>query len=185
MIAFLAVIIVLALAVTACSSGKSNNQSKSGGGANQGGGTSQGGGTNQSANQGGQQQQYKDGVYNGFVQGEKYNVSVTMNVAGGKIKNVDVKEPTYDQVVADKWAPVMNVLIQVPQRVVGAQSTTIEAVTGATNTYTMMMTAINKAIDQAKGGASSGTSGGGTSGGGSGGGSSGSGSSSSGSSGGK
>jgi uncharacterized membrane protein YgcG len=79
----------------------------------------------------------------------------------------------------------MNVLIQVPQRVVGAQSTTIEAVTGATNTYTMMMTAINKAIDQAKGGASSGTSGGGTSGGGSGGGSSGSGSSSSGSSGGK
>ena len=87
---------------------------------------------------------FKDGTYNGEAQGMKGPVKVQVEVAEGKIANVEVVEQTETEGISD---PALE---QIPALIVEKNSTDIDAVAGATITSDAIKEAVNKALETAK-----------------------------------
>jgi Polyferredoxin len=89
-----------------------------------------------------QQKGYKDGTYTGVGHGKNPDLKVSVTVKDSKITNVEIisaNEP--------KGKEPLNV---VPKEIIASQSTSVDAVSGATLTSKGIMMAVNNALSQAK-----------------------------------
>ncbi|AKN31269.1 FMN-binding protein [Clostridium carboxidivorans P7] len=85
---------------------------------------------------------YKDGTYTGIGHGKNPDLKVSVTIKDGKIASVEIvsaNEP--------KGKEAFSV---VPKEIIGSQSTSVDAVTGATLTSKGIMEAVNDALKQAK-----------------------------------
>ena len=92
-------------------------------------------------NQTNQDKQYKDGKYTGTAKGYKSDVEVEVEIKGGKIVKIDVKQqedPLY-------W----NVAKTVIDRILQKQTPQVDASTGATITSKAIMYAVEEALEKA------------------------------------
>src|SRR5512145_298635 len=81
----------------------------------------------------------KDGVYEGTAVGYQPSLTVSVEVKGGRIASVRV---TKNYETPRWWSAVANVI---PKRIVKAQSTDIDAVSGATDSSYGIMSAVEDA----------------------------------------
>lgn len=87
---------------------------------------------------------YKDGTYEGVGQGYKGDIKVSVEVKDGKISNVAILEQEETEGLGDAAAE------EVAKKIVEAQSTEVEAVSGATGSSTGTMDAAKDALSKAK-----------------------------------
>ncbi|TWH60153.1 hypothetical protein DesLBE_4572 [Desulfitobacterium sp. LBE] len=87
---------------------------------------------------------YKDGTYEGVGQGIHGEVKVSVSVAGGKISEVKVTEHHETDGVGTVAAEIL------PGKILEAQGTEVETVSGATVTSTAIIDGVKKALEQAK-----------------------------------
>lgn len=87
---------------------------------------------------------FKDGTYPGEAKGMGGLVKVQVEVAEGKIANVEVVEQTETEGISD---PALE---QIPALIVEKNSTDIDAVAGATITSDAIKEAVNMALETAK-----------------------------------
>lgn len=87
---------------------------------------------------------FTDGTYDGEAQGMGGLVKVQVEVAEGKIANVEVVEQTETEGISD---PALE---QIPALIVEKNSTDIDAVAGATITSDAIKEAVNLALETAK-----------------------------------
>lgn len=85
----------------------------------------------------------KDGTYQGQGQGMNGTIKVSVTVKGGKISEVQVLEHKESPMISD---PALS---KVPQEIVAKQSTSVDAVTGATFTSKGIMEAVQNAVQNA------------------------------------
>lgn len=85
----------------------------------------------------------RDGVYRGSYKGGPNTAAVEVTISGGKITRIDIIEH-------DHWkgAPAETVI---PGRIIQRQSTLVDAVSGATNSSTVIMNAVQKAVEEGYG----------------------------------
>lgn len=98
--------------------------------------------SNVSTNNNSHQKGYKDGTYTGVGHGKSPDLKVSVTVKDSKIANVEIisaNEP--------KGKEAINV---VPKEIIAAQSTSIDAVSGATLTSKGIMMAVKNALKQAQ-----------------------------------
>ena len=84
--------------------------------------------------------QWEDGTYTGSANGMNGAVKVSVTVAGGKITEVKVLEHQETAGISDP------AIADVPQAIIDAQSTEVEAVSGATMTSNAIKEAVAKAL---------------------------------------
>ncbi|EHL07392.1 FMN-binding domain protein [Desulfitobacterium hafniense DP7] len=87
---------------------------------------------------------YKDGTYEGVGQGIHGEVKVSVTVAGGKLSEVKVIEHQETEGVGSVAAEIL------PGKILEAQGTEVETVSGATVTSAAIMDGVEKALEQAK-----------------------------------
>jgi len=83
---------------------------------------------------------YKDGTYTGVGDGYRPNLTVSVSVKNDKISNVQVVN------INDTEQQPVNIL---PQEIIQAQSTKVDAVSGATRTSDGIMNAVDDALSKA------------------------------------
>ena len=84
----------------------------------------------------------KDGTYSGTGTSGPVKVVANVRIANGRIAEIDLaKHRTWKGRAAEKG---------VPQRIIAAQSTAVDAVTGATYSSEAIMRAVQQAVDLAK-----------------------------------
>ena len=88
---------------------------------------------------------YTDGTYTGSADGMNGKVEVSVEVKDDAIVSVVVMEQQETQGIAD---PALETI---PQAIVDANSTEVEAVSGATVTSNAIMSAVANALDKASG----------------------------------
>lgn len=85
---------------------------------------------------------YTDGTYTGAAEGYGGDVEVSVEVKDGKISNIDLVDISNETPgIGGEAAP------KVVQDIIDAQSTEVEAVSGATVTSNGVMTAVKNALD--------------------------------------
>jgi len=84
----------------------------------------------------------RDGTFFGESRSGPNSATVRVVLKGGRIEAVDV----LGQFASWKGAQVQAII---PQRIVEAQSTTVDAVSGATNSSVVLMNAVQNAIEKA------------------------------------
>ncbi len=83
----------------------------------------------------------KDGIYKGSYWGWPNRAVVSVTIAEGKIKNIDVlKHQAWRGGIAE--GPVV-------ESIIATQSTSVDAVSGATNSSRVIMNAVQNAIEKA------------------------------------
>lgn len=82
-----------------------------------------------------------DGVYEGCAKGGPNSAVVRVTIAGQKIVKIDILE--HNALKGKKAEPIL------PPRMIAAQSTAVDAVSGATNSSKVIMNAVQNAIAQA------------------------------------
>lgn len=87
---------------------------------------------------------YKDGTYTGAARGYHPGLTVAVTVANGKISNVEITSHDESKGFYEKPFEV------VPQEIIDTQSTTVDAVSGATRTSDGIMMAVANALQNAK-----------------------------------
>ncbi len=87
---------------------------------------------------------YKDGTYEGVGEGYKGDIKVSVEVKDGKISNVAILEQEETEGLGDAAAE------EVAKKIVEAQSTEVEAVSGATGSSNGTMAAAKDALSKAK-----------------------------------
>ena len=83
---------------------------------------------------------YKDGTYTGTGNGYRSDLTVSVSINNDKITNVDVVS------INDNYKEPVNI---VPQEIMQAQSTKVDAVSGATHTSNGIMNAVADALSKA------------------------------------
>ena len=94
---------------------------------------------------------YKDGTYTGTGNGFRPNLKVSVTVKNSKITNVEVISDNESRGYKEQPIKV------IPEEIISAQSTTVDAVSGATRTSNGIMMAVEDALSQALITTSSGT----------------------------
>ncbi|HZK70649.1 MAG TPA: FMN-binding protein, partial [Clostridia bacterium] len=84
---------------------------------------------------------YKDGTYTGTGNGYMSAITVSVKINNDKITNVNVAS------INDSYKEPVNI---VPQEIVKAQSSNVDAVSGATHTSNGIMSAVSDALSKAK-----------------------------------
>jgi len=87
---------------------------------------------------------YKDGTYTGTARGYKPGLTVSVTVSGGKI--VDIKITSHNESRGFYEVPFQVV----PQEIIEEQSTSVDAVSGATRSSKGIMNAVANALQNAK-----------------------------------
>ncbi len=82
-----------------------------------------------------------DGIYDGHFKGGPNTADVQVTIAGQKITTIQI-------VKHDAWKGHKADSI-IPQRIIEAQSTNVDAVTGATNSSHVIMNAVQDAVNKA------------------------------------
>ena len=82
-----------------------------------------------------------DGVYEGRAKGGPNSAMVSVTIEGQRIVQIDIIE--HDALLGKKAEPIL------PQRMIDAQSTAVDAVSGATNSSKVIMNAVQNALEQA------------------------------------
>jgi uncharacterized protein with FMN-binding domain len=82
-----------------------------------------------------------DGVYEGRAQGGLNSAVVSVTIQDQKIVKIDIVK--HSAWKGKKAEPI------IPQRIIDQQSTTVDAVTGATNSSKVIMNAVQNAVEQA------------------------------------
>ena len=82
-----------------------------------------------------------DGVYEGSAEGGPNKATVKVTIEDQKIVDIEVLE--HKAMLGKKAEPI------VPQRMIDAQSTDVDAVSGATNSSKVLMNAVQDALVQA------------------------------------
>lgn len=85
---------------------------------------------------------YKDGTYTGVGQGKNPDLKVAVTIKDNKITNIEVLSNN-----ETKGKEALNV---VPKEIIEKQSTSVDAVSGATMTSNGVMAAVNDALSQAE-----------------------------------
>jgi len=87
---------------------------------------------------------YKDGTYTGVGNGFRPNLKVSVTVKSGKITNIEI--------VSNEDTPrFFNAAAQtIPEEIISAQSTNVDAVSGATRSSNGIMEAVQNALGNAK-----------------------------------
>ncbi len=88
------------------------------------------------------QEEYKDGTYTGVGEGKNPNLKVSVTVRNGKVSSIEIlsaNEPNGEEA-----------LKVIPKEIIDAQSTDVDAVSGATMTSNGIMTAVDDALSQAE-----------------------------------
>ena len=85
----------------------------------------------------------KDGVYTGSYSNWPNGAKVEVTVKGGRIEHVEVLRHF------SSWKG-WDVNTIIPQRIVEAQSTRVDVVSGATNSSVVVMNAAEKALEKAR-----------------------------------
>lgn len=88
-----------------------------------------------------EQDQLKDGIYEGSFKHGPNSATVKVTIKNSKILDVEILK--HDAWKGKKADPI------IPRRIVDAQSTDVDVVTGATNSSRVIMNAVQNAIDQA------------------------------------
>ena len=91
---------------------------------------------------------FKDGVYKGSAKGYKGPVEVEVTVKDGKISDVKILKHTEDR--------PKSALSEIPKRIVAAQKTDVDAITGATFSSRGVCKAVDAALASTPGAAKSG-----------------------------
>jgi uncharacterized protein with FMN-binding domain len=86
-------------------------------------------------------EQLIDGVYEGSAKGGPNSAVVKVTIEGQKIVKIDIIK--HSAMKGKKAEPIL------PQRIIDAQSTAVDAVSGATNSSKVIMNAVQNAIEQA------------------------------------
>jgi fumarate reductase flavoprotein subunit len=86
---------------------------------------------------------YTDGVYNGSGEGKFGPMKVVVTVAKGKISAIKVVEHSETPGLSDA------ILEQIPQEIIKAQSTEVNAISGGTVTSKAIMQAVQDAVKDA------------------------------------
>ncbi|QNO13694.1 FMN-binding protein [Alkalicella caledoniensis] len=92
-------------------------------------------------NGGDDQGRYQDGEYTGSAQGYNSEIEVRVVVSGGEITEIEVLDHEESAGIAD------NALAQTGQRIIEAQDTEIELITGATATSRGIRDAVANALE--------------------------------------
>lgn len=87
---------------------------------------------------------YNDGTYEGTGKGIEEGLKVSVTVEGGKIAEVKVIEHNETDGIGT------NAINSLPGKIVEAQSTEVDDVTGATLSSEAIKAAVNQALEQAK-----------------------------------
>lgn len=82
-----------------------------------------------------------DGVYEGSAKGGPNKATVRVTIEGQKMTNIEILE--HSALRGKKAEPIL------PQRMIDAQSTNVDAVSGATNSSKVIMNAVQNALEQA------------------------------------
>jgi NosR/NirI family transcriptional regulator, nitrous oxide reductase regulator len=87
---------------------------------------------------------YKDGTYTGVGQGYRPGLTVSVTIKSDKITNI--------QIIAINDTPRFynDAVNTIPSEIIQAQSTNVDAVSGATRSSNGIMTAVDDALSQAK-----------------------------------
>lgn len=93
---------------------------------------------------------YKDGTYEGKFETEKGATEVKVTVKDGKIYNIEIVKPDARFAIEDNWPEHIVAREQIPQRIIAAQSTKVDAVAKATGTSNSLMKAVEDALSKAK-----------------------------------
>ena len=83
----------------------------------------------------------KDGIYEGSYRGGPNKAVVRVSIAGGKISSI--------KVVAHQAWRGRKAEKPIVDRIIAAQSTTVDAVSGATNSSRVIMNAVQNAVEKA------------------------------------
>lgn len=89
------------------------------------------------------QEKLVDGVYEGSYKGGPNKAVVKVTIEDQKIVGIEIVE--HDAWKGKKAEPI------IPQRIMENQSTAVDSVTGATNSITVIMNAVQKALEKAYG----------------------------------
>ena len=82
-----------------------------------------------------------DGVYEGSAKGGPNTATVRVTIDGQRITSIEILK--HSAMKGKKAEPIL------PQRIIDAQSTAVDAVSGATNSSKVIMNAVQNAIEQA------------------------------------
>ncbi len=82
-----------------------------------------------------------DGMYEGRAKGGPNSAVVSVTIENQKIVKIDIIE--HNALLGKKAEPIL------PQRIIDAQSTAVDAVSGATNSSKVIMNAVQNALEQA------------------------------------
>lgn len=88
---------------------------------------------------------YKNGTYEGVGRGATSDIKVSVEVAGGKIKNVKLVEQKETKTLVE--GVEQNII---PEIIKKQGTEGVEAISGATNSSKGVLDAVNKALEQAK-----------------------------------
>lgn len=88
---------------------------------------------------------YKDGTYTGSGTGYGGKITVAVTISGGKIASIDVRSHNETSSFFSKAKPVLS-------RIVSAQSTNVDTVSGATYSSVGLINAVRDALAKAAGG---------------------------------
>ena len=83
-----------------------------------------------------------DGVYEGSYRSLPNSAVVKVTIAEGRIENIELVK----HFASWKGKKVSEII---PRRIVSEQSTSVDAVTGATNSSRVIMNAVQRAVDKA------------------------------------
>jgi len=84
---------------------------------------------------------YEDGTYEGVGEGYKGDIKVSVEVADGKITTIDVVEQQETEGLGDEAIKTVS------ERIIEAQSTEVEVVSGATSSSNGTMEAVKNALE--------------------------------------
>ena len=88
-----------------------------------------------------EQKKYNDGTYTGIGQGKNPDLKVAVTIKDDKITNVEM--------VSNNETKGKEALNVIPNEIIETQSTSVDAVSGATLTSNGIMMAVNDALSQA------------------------------------
>jgi uncharacterized protein with FMN-binding domain len=91
-----------------------------------------------------QGKQFKDGVYSGEATGFRPGLKVSVEIKDNKITDIQVTE--HNEENARFYAEPVE---QIPQRIISAQSTDVDTISGATYTSIGIINAVNNALSKA------------------------------------
>lgn len=100
--------------------------------------------TSNNSNSSSSEKTYKDGTYTGVGNGFRPNLKVSVTVKGGKITNIEM--------LSNEETPRFFVAASqtIPQEIISAQTTNVDAVSGATRSSNGIMEAVQNALENAK-----------------------------------